>query len=164
MKPKDEDDSPFNITVCGAASEPEARAMRDAVVHTLRACARDAASIAIQVVDDAQIALLNERHLGHPGPTDCLTFDYRQSGDGSAPIEGDVVVSLDTARRQARARGHTVAAELMLYAIHGTLHLLGYDDRAAGPARAMHALEDRLLVELGVGPVFSREAAGEEAP
>ena len=92
-----------------------------------------------------------------------LTFDLRDEktltgGSHNNCIEGEIVVSVDTADREADLRGHDITAELTLYAIHGTLHLLGFDDQASEDAARMHSLEDDILSSLGVGPVFRRSA------
>ncbi len=72
--------------------------------------------------------------------------------------DGELVLSIDTAAREARRRDHSTQAELMLYAVHGTLHLLGYEDSQPESAEQMHRTEDAILSELGVGPVYSAEA------
>lgn len=118
------------------------------------------ARISVAVVDDLEMARLNERHLQRKESTDVLAFDL--SGENSAsrargyerPVDGDIVVSIETARREAKQRGHGIDAELSLYAIHGTLHLLGYDDRESDDAAKMHEVEDDILTALGFGPVF----------
>lgn len=115
------------------------------------------AEISIALVADARMAELNERHLGHVGPTDVLSFDFAASEAGGGPrsfIEGEVVVSVETAVRQAAQRGHAVGAEVALYAVHGVLHLLGYDDRTPADAQRMHGLEDEILEAVGLGRVF----------
>ena len=107
------------------------------------------------------MAELNDRHLMHDGPTDVLTFDLQDSdeiktGDLDDPtsIEGEIVVSVETAAREAARRGHDSDAEAALYVVHGTLHLLGYDDADEEDAAAMHAVEDDILTAVGVGPVY----------
>jgi probable rRNA maturation factor len=75
---------------------------------------------------------------------------------GPHPL-GDVILSLDTARRQARAARRTLGAELDLYLAHGLLHLLGHDHHRPADARRMAALEARLLqapgmLHLALGP------------
>lgn len=132
------------------------------------------ANIEIAIVSDRRIAELNERFLAHQGPTDVLTFDLSGAVDAADPdaelvatttdtlnqtrpravIDGQIIVSHETARREAHARGHSVQAELALYVVHGVLHLLGYDDHDETDARRMHELEDELLQEAGAGPVF----------
>ena len=111
------------------------------------------ATISVAVVSDRRIASLNETYLNHPGPTDVLSFDL---GDG--PVDGEVVISLDTARRESQARGHSLAAELLLYAVHGTLHLLGFDDRTKADARRMRSEQERILTGLGFSSIVSGDA------
>lgn len=59
----------------------------------------------------------------------------------------------------ARRLGHPMAHELLLYALHGLLHLSGFDDRTDSEFAAMHAREDEILTRLGVGPVFSQRSS-----
>lgn len=149
-----EDGSPYDISVTRVAGRSSVRpeGLVRAVAAALRGHRRRRACVRIALVDDATIAGLNEQHLGHAGPTDVITFDLRDVPDG--PIDGEIVISLDTARREAQARGHALSAELALYAVHGTLHLLGYDDHNARDAARMHEREDEILSGLGTGPVY----------
>jgi probable rRNA maturation factor len=114
--------------------------------------------LGVAVVDAAAMADLHQRYSGVPGPTDVLTFDLRDdpAADAASAIDGDVVLCLDVADRQARRRGHDTRLELLLYAVHGLLHLQGYDDHTAADARAMHRREDELLTAAGFGAVFGR--------
>ncbi len=106
----------------------------------------------VVVVGDARMARMHGEHLNLPETTDVLTFDLRDSADDR--IEGELYVCLDEARRCAADRGHAVRNELLLYAVHGLLHLSGYDDRSAEDHRAMHLREDALLEAVGVGAVY----------
>lgn len=117
--------------------------------------------LAVAVVHDREMAGLHRRHKGIGGTTDVLTFDLRDRP--GQPIDADAVVCLDEARRQAMRRGHPVRHELLLYVVHALLHLLGRDDDTAAAAAAMHAEEDRLLSELGVGGVYAGKAAKQES-
>ena len=108
------------------------------------------------LVNDATMARLNRKHLGHNGPTDVLSFDLRDDVNTNTTVDGEIVMSVDMAARQARQRGHTVEAELALYAVHGTLHLLGYDDRRKADAARMHEMEDEILYSIGFGTVYAR--------
>jgi probable rRNA maturation factor len=119
------------------------RRVTAAIRRTLARHDRAPAAIHVAVVGDIFIAELHQRYLGIPGPTDVLSFDL--SDDGGLFLEGQIVVSADTARREARARRIPFEQELLRYAIHGTLHLLGYDDDTPGRARTMHRVEDELL-------------------
>jgi probable rRNA maturation factor len=104
------------------------------------------ASVALTVVltSDREIRDLNRRFLRRDRPTDVLAFP---AGDG---FMGDVVVSVDRARAQARAAGHSVATEVAFLASHGVLHLLGYDDRTRRGRAAMLRRQRVLLGEVGV--------------
>jgi len=120
-----------------------------------RADAPDA-SLSLVVVDDRAMADLHHQHLGLDSSTDVLTFDLRDAP--AEPIDGEIVICLDEARRQARARGHAARLEVLLYAIHGLLHLQGEDDHDDAGYQRMHAREDELLEALGIGAVFGRDA------
>lgn len=110
-------------------------------------------ALSVAIVDDTQMARLHRRYLNLPGTTDALSFDLRDEQAG-AEVQGELVLCFDEAVRQARRRGHEARLELLLYAVHGLLHLLGYDDRDPRAAAAMHRREDELLTVVGVGPVF----------
>lgn len=123
-----------------------------AIEATLTRQAAPPARIHLALVTDERIAQLNETHLDHKGATDVLTFDLREKPDGR--IDAEIVASVETAQREASRRGHGLAAELALYAVHGTLHLLGFDDRVASQAKKMHEIEDEILTSLGLGRVY----------
>lgn len=97
---------------------------------------------------------LHERFMGVAGPTDVLTFPIDADAIGNV-IAGEVYVCVPEARRQATSRGIDPKREVLLYALHGMLHLLGYDDRTSRDYRIMHSTEDLILTELGLGPVFA---------
>jgi len=105
------------------------------------------AELTVSLVDDAEIHVLNREYRGKDRPTDVLAFAMREgkrvSGDQS--ILGDVVISLDTAARQARRRRAPLADEVRTLLIHGMLHLLGYDhEGSVAEARRMRAMERHL--------------------
>ena len=113
--------------------------------RALRALGRADRDLHVTVVDDRAIRRLNARFLGARRPTDVLAFDL--AAPGPSRLLGEVVVSADTARRQARARGVGVAIELDLLLVHGLLHLSGYDDRKPAAARRMHRRARRILAQ-----------------
>jgi len=111
--------------------------------------------LALAVVGDEQMTELHARYRGEPGTTDVLTFDLRdEPGQDDQPIEGDIVICLDEAARQANQRGHDTRLEVLLYAVHGLMHLLGEDDHDETGYQKMHRREDELLTRAGLGPVF----------
>ncbi len=119
----------------------------------------------VRVVGDAEMARLHEERAGAAGTTDVLTFDLL--GAGGPEVDADIVVCADVARREAGARPRggerEVACELALYAVHGALHCLGYDDHDEAGSARMHAMEDEVLQAAGVGRVFDR-SGGAEGP
>lgn len=114
--------------------------------------------VRVRVVLDDEMASMHEEFTGVAGTTDVLTFDLREEATG--PLDADIVVCLDEATRQAKARGHGPEHELLLYTIHGVLHCLGHDDHDDDDFEAMHRAEDEVLTAIGVGPLFSRDAKG----
>jgi probable rRNA maturation factor len=133
----------------------DARALREAAERTLRAYgAADEACIDVAVVDDPTIHQLNRERLDHDWPTDVISFLYADE-----PIAGELIVSADTAERVAAEYGWDPAAELALYVVHGTLHLLGYDDRTDEERAEMQSEENRILATFGWTPPRDRESA-----
>lgn len=114
-------------------------------------------SLSVALVGDATMARLHQQFLNVLGTTDVITFELDHDARGR-PTAGEVVVCVPEARRQAKRRGHDVADELLLYALHGVLHLSGYDDLEPAAHRRMHRAEDRILTAIGVGATFAREA------
>lgn len=110
--------------------------------------------ITLVIVADEQMAKMHEQYTGVKGTTDVLTFDYRD--DQRQPIESDLILCLDTATREASARGHETRVEILLYALHGLNHLLGGDDHTPKAADAMHQWEDQILTAAGFGAVFKQ--------
>jgi probable rRNA maturation factor len=115
--------------------------------------------VSIRLVDDAEMTRLHEQHMGKLCTTDVLTFPMSEPGE---PIEADLVICLDEARRRATDLGHDAEREVLLYALHGLLHCAGFDDRDEGSAAKMHAEEDRILHTIGVGATYG--AAGQASP
>jgi probable rRNA maturation factor len=102
--------------------------------------------LSVALVDDAEMARLNETWRGTPRPTDVLSFSLLE-GPGAeqrGPLLGDVVIGIETAERQARRSRRVLDEELARLLIHGTLHLLGHDHERAAEARMMRAEERRL--------------------
>ncbi|MDJ0975752.1 MAG: rRNA maturation RNase YbeY [Planctomycetota bacterium] len=108
------------------------------------------AELSFLVVDDAQMQQINREQLGHDYPTDVISFPL----EAEPVLMGDVVVSAETARREAAERGHPAYHELVLYAVHGVMHLLGYDDHSPDDRRRMRRAERAALKALGLPAVF----------
>ena len=121
--------------------------LRRAVEHVLRAHDRADATISVAVVDNPAMHALNQRFLRHDYPTDVLSFVL---DDGPEGLDGEVVVSAEMAAQQAARFAWPAAAELLLYVVHGTLHLVGYDDLTDDDAHEMRRAEARMLGEFGL--------------
>ena len=107
--------------------------------------------LAVALVSDGKMRALNRRFRGVDRPTDVLSFPAERvpTLPASGPwVLGDVVIATGVARRQARAAGHDVSVELRRLALHGLLHLLGYD-HARDDGR-MARFEQRLLRKGGI--------------
>ena len=104
-------------------------------------------NVSVAIVDDATMHELNRRYLDHDWPTDVLSFVLEDDGDR---LDGEIVVSADTAAASAAEIGWPSAAELLLYVIHGALHLVGYRDKSPSEEREMRAAEARYLRQFGL--------------
>jgi probable rRNA maturation factor len=98
--------------------------------------------LSVALVRDPEIARIHGEFLGDPTPTDVVSFPLEDERDD---LLGEVVVSTDTAAREARSRGLTLDREVLLYVVHGILHLLGYDDHRKRDRDVMHARQEELL-------------------
>ena len=88
----------------------------------------------VWLISDRRMALLHRKFLGQSGPTDVLTFQH-----------GEIFISVETARRHARAFGNSLVRELNLYIVHGLLHLHGFDDQTPGKAHKMKVAQEKIL-------------------
>jgi probable rRNA maturation factor len=108
--------------------------------------------LSILLVDDDEMQRLNREYLARDHPTNVLAFAMREGEDEHLhpALLGDVVVSTETAQREAHQRGVTLEEEMALLLAHGILHLLGYDhEDAPEEAAKMEAKEQEVLAALG---------------
>ncbi len=106
--------------------------------------------LSLSLVRDGAIRELKREYFGVDAATDVLSFPAGDfPGGGLRPL-GDIVISLDTARRAAKDLGTTLERELALYLAHGLLHLLGHDHQSPKDARKMERLERKLLGHAGM--------------
>jgi probable rRNA maturation factor len=142
----------------------DTRALRKTLLKLLVALECQSCDMSLLITDDARMHRLNARYRGIDRPTDVLAFAMREGPFTSLHPEllGDVVISAETALRQAQARRHSLAKELTRLLIHGVLHLLGYDHEvSAAEARLMRAKERQLwrLVAQVVEPPLARRSS-----
>ena len=112
------------------------------------------AKITLAFVNNPHIHRLNKQFLDHDEPTDVLTFPYTEPG--AKKLEGEVVIGYEVAAENAADRGIPVEQELILYVIHGCLHLCGYDDKTAKVAKEMRAKERAYLKTVGLPDITDR--------
>jgi probable rRNA maturation factor len=110
------------------------------------------ADLVITLVDTRTMSELHERFLDEPGPTDVLSFPMdelrpKTAGlPGPPGVLGDVVICPEVAAKQAREYGHTATEEMLVLAVHGILHLLGFDHAEAAERTAMNQLQRKLML------------------
>jgi probable rRNA maturation factor len=119
-----------------------------------------AAEVSVLLCDDAIIAALNARWRGRDEPTNVLSFPAPPAGDPAAPAHlGDIAIACETVIREARDQNLPVAQHLAHLAVHGFLHLLGYDHLTDDEAERMERLEREILASLGIpDPYVCRDA------
>jgi probable rRNA maturation factor len=144
-------------------AEPGAEAVvRRAIAQAaaVEGSADPAAEVSVLLCDDAVIAALNARWRGRDEPTNVLSFPAPPTGDPAAPAHlGDIAIACETVIREAREQGQPVTQHLAHLAVHGFLHLLGYDHVTDGEAERMERLEREILASLGIpDPYASRDA------
>ena len=119
--------------------------IKRAVKEVLRKERRDA-RLSIVLVDNSRIKELNKQYFNSDEVTDVISFPLSNNKNS---LSGEVIVSVETAVDTAGKRNISVEGEIVLYILHGILHLLGYDDGNEGDARVMHEEESKILKTLG---------------
>jgi len=137
------------ITRLGAGTKYPTAALRMIAETLLRALKQSRAELSIALVGDREMRPLNRRYRKKKKTTDVLSFFVKDQPLFGAKILGDVVISVEQARRQAKARGKTLKSEMATLLIHGMLHLLGYDhEKTPRQAKIMFAYERKLFARL----------------
>ena len=105
-------------------------------------------SLNVLVTGDRQIRRINKKFLDHDRATDVISFSSEESYLRGQGLIGDIVVSVDTARRVSGELGIPFKEELARYLVHGTLHLLGYDDKKKKDFKKMHKRQEEIIMSL----------------
>lgn len=135
-----------------------ARAFASLAPHFPRPLAR----VDALLVGDAAMDAAHRRYMDIAGTTDVMSFPAHDGADPHAAVEADLIVCVDVAAREAAARGHAVDREILLYAVHGTLHACGFRDDSEAEAARIHAEEDRILAAAGIGMVYAAPPTASE--
>ncbi len=102
-------------------------------------------NLSIVLVDDDRMSSLNRELLGISGPTDVIAFEAERDEEGCG---GEIIISVETATRQANERGHSLSGELCLLAVHGLLHVLGHEDTSPQGRAEMEHIQQELMDEI----------------
>jgi probable rRNA maturation factor len=114
------------------------RTVRRLVGRAMRAAGVAERALTVSFSDDQELLALNRQYAGEDHATDVLSFEQE------APLLGDVIISVETAARQAAAARQALATELVHLAVHGMVHLMGFDHATRAEERVMFAYEARL--------------------
>ena len=159
----------IDISCSDSGPKLDVRKLLNALEHGLQTEGVDHAVLSVTVVDNDTIHRLNRDHLRHDYPTDVLSFplEWRCSDatiesrsqlstrrSAGATIEGEIVVSWEYAAEMAPRCGWSAEHELTLYAIHGMLHICGYDDLTVVEKHLMRSRERAILQGLGLNPQY----------
>lgn len=139
----------LNIAIANqqSALAIDERRLKAAARRVLRDAGWTGAAVSIAIVDDPTLQVLNRRYLNHDWPTDVLSFVYDRD---RRHLNGEVIASADTAIRAAAELAWNPHDELLLYVVHGVLHLVGCDDTTRRAAAEMRRREREVLTKLGV--------------
>lgn len=152
---------PVELIRRGAGQNYPPRAVKNTALEVLRLLKHDRAELSLALVGNSEIRRLNAKYRKKDYATDVLSFAAAENLPGPMRLLGDVVISVDKARAQAKERGRTLKEELTTLLIHGIVHLLGYDhERSARDARIMGRLERKIyraLCERGFLKVYYRK-------
>jgi probable rRNA maturation factor len=136
---------PVEIVRRDAGKRFPSRKLKAIALKLLELVKQDKAELSLALVGNAEIQKLNAKFRQKNYPTDVLSFPAEDGLPGAVRLLGDVIISVDKARQQARERGRTLDEEMATLLIHGVLHLLGYDhERSAKDARIMERLEKQV--------------------
>ena len=147
----------------------DAEAIHAAVIAALRKASSRAAALTVVLTTDEYVRTLNAQYRGVDAPTDVLSFAAHDAIADAPPLAvaeevaaevasylGDLIIAYPYAVRQAEQYHNSVTAELQLLAVHGTLHLLGYDHDEEASERVMWSLQEEVLTQFGHGALARR--------
>ncbi len=144
---------PLQPLVAAALTQEVRRQLRRQLQRAMRAAELTAVQVCLTLADDSELHALNLQYAGEDHATDVLSFAQREPGASAArpPLPaglleplGDIIISVETAQRQAAAQGHDLLHELVHLSVHGLCHLLGYDHATPDEERVMFGYEAAL--------------------
>jgi probable rRNA maturation factor len=116
------------------------------------------AEVSVSFVDNERIRIINRDYRGKDQPTDVISFALEEQGEGEIEIIGadvptllgDIIISIPKAKEQAEEYGHSFMRELGFLAVHGFLHLLGYDHQTEKEEKTMFSKQEEILKQFGL--------------
>ncbi len=121
------------------------RLIAKAISNTLEILKKPEMDITLRLIDDDEMRILNQTFRGEDKTTDVLSFNQDELDPETGRLYlGDILISIQTAGEQAVSQGHSLDQECSFLAIHGTLHLLGYDHYEAEEKAEMWSLQDKI--------------------
>jgi probable rRNA maturation factor len=156
------------LTIEIMVESPRWKAHRDAEAILRRAIRRAASVVAVKdgevsvmLADDSTVRMLNRMWRHDDTPTNVLSFaaDVGQAGRGGPRLLGDIVIAYETTKREAHAQRKPFAHHLAHLAVHGFLHLVGYDHQAGDEAQAMEHIETLILARIDVPSPYRARGA-----
>ena len=140
---------PVEITRCGSGKNYPTTELRKIAAALLRKLGKHRTELSVALVGDKEMRPLNAKYRNTDKTTDVLSFAVDDQPPGHGILLGDVIISVEQARRQAKQRKVTLKSEMALLLIHGVLHLLGHNHEGSGRrAKIMFSLERKLLAYL----------------
>lgn len=140
---------PVEISRCGSGKTYPTTELRKVAAVLLRKLGKQRTELSVALVGDREMRPLNAKYRNRNKTTDVLSFAVDDQPSAHGILLGDVIISVEQARRQAKRRKKTLKSEMVTLLIHGMLHLLGYDhERSRRRAKIMFSLERKLLAYL----------------
>ncbi|MDJ0331082.1 MULTISPECIES: rRNA maturation RNase YbeY [Planococcus] len=138
--------------------QPELDFVQNILEHAAKEEAVGESEVSVTFVTDEMIRDINREYRGKDQPTDVISFAMEELGEGETAIIGsseprmlgDIIISLDRTKKQATDYGHSFERELGFLAVHGFLHLLGYDHLTEEDEKKMFSRQDAILLSLGI--------------
>lgn len=151
-------DEPFDIQV---AAEPIEKALQTTFRHFTTVTT---GTVSVVVTDNNTVQQFNHQYRGIDAPTDVLSFenildpDFPSHDSTVAPHLGDIIIAYPIAEAQARVAGHAPPEEVILLAVHGALHLLGFDHDTPENKANMWAIQEKIMTDLGLTHIQPTES------
>ena len=143
--------------VSGQPDLPDFDTMRQWIMRVLNHQNIDNAELAIQIIDDEEMAALNHQYRHKNKPTNVLSFPADIPESLGIPLLGDIAVCAQVVAMAASEQSKSVPAHWAHMLVHGTLHLLGYDHIDEGDAEEMEAIETTLITDMGFPPPYKEQ-------